>query len=249
MSYQLMARLYDEFMMEAPYGKWVEFTEYVINKYNLNAPKMIDLGCGTGEITVQLAKKYPITGVDYSSDMLTIASQKAAETNLTINWIHQDLRELEGLSEFDLAISFCDVMNYITTESELNKVFSNIANLLNEDGIFIFDVHSMKHIEEELIENTFADVTEDNAYIWFCYPGEHKGEMFHELTFFASDRDNYSRFDETHHQRTFSVNVYQNLLKNCGLEILNIYADFSIENDFSEESADRIFIIAQKRTR
>jgi len=247
MSYQLMARLYDEFMMDAPYEKWVEFTEFVVNKYNIERPKIIDLGCGTGEITVQLAKKYPITGVDYSTDMLTIAAQKAIEANLDINFIHQDLRELEGLSEFDMAISYCDVMNYITSESELHKVFSNVANSLKNEGIFIFDVHSMKHIEEDLIEKTFADVTDDNAYIWFCYPGDHQGEMFHELTFFTSDKDNYSRFDETHHQRTFSVDVYQNLLKNCGLEVLNIYADFSIEKDFSEESSERIFIIAQKR--
>jgi 2-polyprenyl-3-methyl-5-hydroxy-6-metoxy-1,4-benzoquinol methylase len=249
MSYHLMARLYDQFMEDAPYDKWIEFTEFLIKKYNVTKPKMVDLGCGTGEVTVQLAKKYEIIGVDYSSDMLTIAEQKATENNVVINWINQDLRELEGLSQINLAVSYCDVMNYITTEAEVQKVLTNVANLLEEDGIFVFDVHSMRHIEEDLIENTFADVTDDNAYIWFCYPGDNKGEMFHELTFFASSGDNYSRFDETHHQRTFPLSVYQELLKECNLQILDIYADFSIENDFSEENADRIFIIAQKSTR
>jgi SAM-dependent methyltransferase len=249
MTYHLMAGLYDQFMEDAPYDKWFEFTESIINKYKVHPNKMIDLGCGTGEVTLKLAKGYDITGVDFSTDMLTIAEQKASEENLQIKWIHQDLRELEGLSEFDFAFSFCDVMNYMTTKRDVQKVFENVSNLLKEKGLFVFDVHSLSHVEEALVGNTFADVTDDNAYIWNCFPGDVEGEMYHELTFFASNGDNYSRFDETHHQRTFPVAVYDDLLKKCNLEIVNIFGDFSIENEFSEENAERIFIVAQKRTR
>ncbi|WP_010094125.1 class I SAM-dependent DNA methyltransferase [Ornithinibacillus scapharcae] len=247
MAYQLMAKVYDQFMAEAPYDKWVTFTEEILNRYNLNNPAIVDLGCGTGEITVELAKKYDVTGVDYSSDMLTIAEQKAGEHQVKVKWIHQDIRELTGISNIDLAISYCDVINYITTVEEVHTVFRSVREALKDDGLFIFDVHSLRHVEENLIGNTFSDVTENSAYIWDCFAGKDQGEMFHELTFFASNGDTYSRFDETHHQQTFSLEVYREILENTGFEILSICADFSIENGFSEEEAERIFIIAQKQ--
>lgn len=249
MAYQLMAKVYDQFMEDAPYDNWVAFTDKVINHYNITNPTIADLGCGTGEIAIKLAKKYAVTGVDYSSDMLTIAEQKANEHQVKVDWIHQDLRELAGLSNIELAISYCDVINYITTVEEVNRVFQNVGQVLKDNGLFLFDVHSMKHIEENLIGNSFTDVTEDSAYIWDCFPGENPGEMYHELTFFASNGGGYSRFDETHHQQTFPIEVYTKLLNNNGFEILSIHSDFSFENDFSEENAERIFIIAQKRTR
>ncbi|WP_047986347.1 class I SAM-dependent DNA methyltransferase [Ornithinibacillus californiensis] len=249
MAYQLMAGLYDQFMGDAPYDQWVKLTERIIKQYDLKTPRIIDLGCGTGEITIKLAKNYSITGIDYSSDMLTIAEQKASVKNLKIDWVHQDLVDLEGLVGFDVAISYCDVINYITSIESLQKVFTNVAKALNENGILVFDIHSVKHVEEELVGNTFSDVTESSAYIWNCFPGDHEGEMFHELTFFQKNGESYSRFDETHHQQTFAVHVYKELLNNAGLEILNIHADFLLENNFSESNAERIFIIAQKRTR
>ncbi|MFS0672875.1 class I SAM-dependent DNA methyltransferase [Ornithinibacillus sp. 179-J 7C1 HS] len=249
MAYQLMASLYDQFMEDAPYDNWVEFTKKIIEKYHLKAANVIDLGCGTGEITLKLAKEFNITGVDYSTDMLTIASQKANEENVKVNWIHQDLRELEGLNNFDLAISYCDVINYITTEEDVQEVFLHVSQALNDHGIFIFDVHSIKHVVEDLIGNSFSDVTEDSAYIWTCYPSEIEGEMFHELTFFKSNGNTYERFDESHHQRTFPIKVYQQLLNHAGFEILAFHRDFLLEDDFSEGEAERIFVIAQKRTR
>lgn len=249
MAYQLMAKVYDQFMGEAPYDNWVSFTEEVIKRFNLTNPTIADLGCGTGEITVKLANTYAVTGVDYSSDMLTIAEQKAVEHEVKVHWINQDLRELNGLTNIDLAISYCDVINYITTVDEISDVFRNVGQALKDEGLFLFDVHSLRHVEENLIGNTFTDVTENSAYIWDCFAGENQGEMFHELTFFVSNGEGYSRFDETHHQQTFSIEVYNEILKNTGFEILSICADFSLENDFSEEDAERIFIIARKRTR
>ncbi|GGA68874.1 class I SAM-dependent DNA methyltransferase [Ornithinibacillus halotolerans] len=246
MAYQLMANLYDRFMEEAPYDKWVQFTESIINRNNLHVSNIVDLGCGTGEITVQLSEKYSITGVDFSTDMLAIAEQKAMESKQKIDWVHQDIRNLSGLSGYDLAVSYCDVINYITSESDVQKVFSNVYELLNNNGIFIFDVHSLSHVEDNLIGHTFSDVNDESAYVWFCFEGDEQGEMIHDLTFFAYNGENYERFDETHYQRTFSVHVYKNLLEKCGFEKISFYGDFSLENEFSLENAERIFIIAQK---
>lgn len=249
MAYEQMGFLYDPFMKDAPYDEWLAFTEEIIKKSGKDIDRIADLGCGTGEITIRLAKEgYEVCGVDYSMDMLTSADQKSRAENLSIQWLHQDLRELEGLANFDAVISYCDVMNYITSESDLKNVFSRIAQSLNTGGLFMFDIHSLDYVTNHLINSTFTEVTDEMAYIWDCIEGEYAGEMFHELTFFISENEKYDRIDEFHHQRTYPIKVYEKLLIEAGFEKPVLYNDFSLKSGNLSEKTERIFIVTEKRS-
>ncbi|ASN05169.1 class I SAM-dependent DNA methyltransferase [Virgibacillus necropolis] len=250
MAYEQMAKLYDKLMDEAPYDQWAEMTKEIVKQSSIPVKHIVDLGCGTGQITARLARNgYQMIGIDYSIDMLSYAEQRASEQNLSIQWINQDIRETDGISQVDAVVSYCDVINYITTEEELTLVFANVANMLKDDGMFIFDVHSLHHVEHELVNQTFSTVEDDVSSIWFCTPGEETGEMFHDLTFFVSNaKDSYSRFDEYHHQKTFSIEVYRKLLEQNGFQIRNIYGDFSLKKESLHEKTQRIFFITEKRS-
>ncbi|WP_339228189.1 class I SAM-dependent methyltransferase [Oceanobacillus sp. FSL K6-2867] len=249
MAYQQMASLYDHLMINAPYDAWVSFTEEMIQQAGKEAVRIADLGCGTGEIAARLASRgYQVTGVDYSTDMLAYAAHKATEKNLPIQWLHQDLTKLSGISGYDVAISYCDVINYITEPVDLQKTFNNIANCLKEGGLFIFDVHSLYQVEQNYANETFAEVTDEASYIWFCSPGDDPGEMFHDLTFFALDGETYKRFDEYHHQKTYSIPFYKKMLKESGFENIKLFADFSIKINDIDEKSERIFFLAEKRS-
>ncbi|WP_186576469.1 class I SAM-dependent DNA methyltransferase [Aquibacillus kalidii] len=246
MSYQKMAYVYDVLMEDAPYDDWMLFAEQMFKQYGSSVQTVADLGCGTGQLTRRLAKRgYHLLGVDYSSDMLTYAQQAAAEENLSIQWYKQDLRQLEGFHQIDAAISFCDVINYVTDKEDVKQVFQRIHNVLKQGGLFLFDAHSMRHVEENLKGETFAEIYDDLTYVWLCQPGEEEGEVYHELTFFVQDNDRYERFDETHHQRTFSINEYKQWLKEAGFTVRGIYSDFSIEQT-EANTGERIFFVCQK---
>ncbi|WP_284140461.1 MULTISPECIES: class I SAM-dependent methyltransferase [unclassified Virgibacillus] len=249
MAYERMANIYDQFMKDAPYDDWVSFTEEFIARSPLKVTSILDLGCGTGEIALRLAQKgYAVTGVDYSADMLSIAEQKANDQHLDIHWVHQDLRALDGFTMVDVAVCYCDVVNYITTTEELEQVFGRVSKALRPGGLFLFDVHSLFHVEHNLVNQTFADIDEESSYIWFCSEGDEKGSMYHDLTFFMQDGSQYTRFDEAHYQRTYSMDVYTALLQQAGFEINQITADFSLENKKIDEKAARLFFIAEKRS-
>ncbi|WP_106497086.1 class I SAM-dependent DNA methyltransferase [Lentibacillus sp. Marseille-P4043] len=251
MAYQQLAYLYDQLMLDAPYDEWVAVTREIFKQSGKEEIKAVaDLGCGTGKITSKLAKAgFDMIGVDYSEDMLSYAEQRASSAGLGVQWIHQDLRSLEGISGMDAVVSYCDVINYITTEEELETVFRHVANMLHEGGMFIFDVHSLYHVENHLVGETFAQVDDAISYIWFCSPGEATGDMYHDLTFFVSgDDDSYIRFDEYHHQCTFPIEVYRKLLQEAGFEIKNLYGDFSVEPESVSDSTERIFFAAEKRS-
>lgn len=247
MTYQNLASLYDRLMEHAPYDQWFDFTKEMINKSNINVRSIADLGCGTGEITIKLAQAgYKLYGIDYSAEMLAHASAKSFQQGVNITWLKQDLRSLEGLSNIDLALSYCDVINYLPEKRDLLTAFGHVYKLLKEGGLFVFDVHSIDHVQKNLVNQTFADVGEDYSYIWFCEAGESHGEMFHDLTFYMLDGDHYIRFDEFHHQKTYPVEVYQQLLEESGFENIEMYADFSLKRCKSLENCERIFFLAKK---
>lgn len=249
MIYHELSSVYDHLMEHAPYDDWYVFTKHIFQEHETDITSIADIGCGTGEITLRLAKdQYQMYGVDYSSHMLSVAQQKSMRKELDVFWIQQDVRRLQGLQHIDAVISYCDVINYITSIADLKKAFQQIAQILKPGGLFIFDVHSLAYVENHLINHTFADVYDDYAYVWFCYPGEAKGSMYHDLTFFMFDGKAYKRFEESHYQKTYPVETYKQLLQETGFKNIKIYSDFSQKIKKSLENTERIFFVTEKMT-
>ncbi|WP_102026962.1 class I SAM-dependent DNA methyltransferase [Salirhabdus sp. Marseille-P4669] len=245
-SYRTFAHIYDTLMEDAPYEDWIHFTEHFVKKYNAGK-SIIDLGCGTGEISIRFAQLgYDVTGVDLSTNMLAIANQKAQEQNVPIMWIHQNMIELETPNQYDIAVSYCDVINYLTDIEDVRRSFLNVHQTLKEDGLFLFDVHSEHYVNEFLANQTFAEVRDEVSYVWFCDQGEEESSVEHNLTFFIKKKEEfYERYDEYHYQRTFPISVYKKLVEESGFELIGLHSDFS--TDSFHESGDRIFFVCKKR--
>lgn len=247
-SYHQLALVYDEAMNHINYHHWTNFLIKILEKERLKTRKIVDLGCGTGEITIQLAKKgFHMIGVDISSHMLSVASQKSIDGNLPVLWLQQDIKKLTGFANESLFISFFDVMNYITAKDDLLDTFQNVYDGLEVGGYFIFDVHHIVHVNKRLIGNSFSFTSDEFAYIWDCTKGDKTGEMDHHITFFVKTTDQYyERFTETHHQKTLEIEQYEEMLKNIGFSKIEFYSDFKIENTILRNEAERIFIVAKK---
>lgn len=248
MSYQQFAYLYDELMKEAPYDQWVQFVNEILIKYDVKEKNMLDLACGTGELSIRFAKEgFHVTGVDLSEDMLAVAQAKAENEGVKIPFFQQDMADLEGQDIFDVVGIFCDSLNYLQTEQEVQATFSNVLDHLQEDGIFIFDVHSVFKINEVFINQTFALNEDEVSYIWNSFPGDFPDSVDHELSFFVLDKraGKYDRFDEFHYQRTYSIQQYTAWLEAAGFDLLEVTADF--KHSAPEPQSERIFFTAKKR--
>ena len=247
MSYEHFAYLYDELMNDAPYDQWVKFVKDRIQTYKVKGTDLLDLACGTGELSVRFAKAgFTVTGVDLSSDMLAVAQAKADNEGVRVPFYEQNMIELEMPKHFDIVGIFCDSLNYLQTEVEVVKTFANIYQNLQEGGIFIFDVHSVFKITEGFINQTFSYNEDHLAYIWNSFRGDAPNSVEHELSFFVLDEASgkYDRFDELHLQRTFPISQYSNWLTEAGFELLEISADF--EDTEPQPQSERIFFVAKK---
>lgn len=243
MTYEGFAYLYDQLMKDVPYEDWVKLIQVKSQQYQLEGKKILDLACGTGEMAVRLAALgYGVTGVDLSANMLTVAEEKASSTGQTIEFLQQDMAELELIDTYDLIGIFCDSLNYLQTEIEVQNTFQRIKLYLKKGGLFIFDVHSLYKMNEIFIDHTFSYDEAGICYIWNCFEGEYPNSVDHELTFFVEDETGkYDRVDESHSQRTFSHDTYAEWLEQAGFEILEIIGDFS---DTPQPNSERIFFIA-----
>ena len=167
MSYERFAYVYDELMKDAPYEKWLMILTAKLEQYGVEGKRVLDLACGTGEITVELARHgFEVSGVDLSDEMLMVAQEKAMASGVSIPFFQQDMAELEGLGQYDCVTIFCDSLNYLRSEDSIPKTFNRVHSHLNKGALFLFDVHSVYKMEKIFQNHTFAVNDEDVSYIW-----------------------------------------------------------------------------------
>lgn len=245
-AYTSFAQVYDLFMDNVPYEEWGEYLDKLFKEYGIEDGLLLDLGCGTGKLTRILNEKgYDMIGIDYSYEMLDIAK---AQSNESILYLMQDMREFELYGTVRGIYSACDCMNYILEEDELREVFALANNYLDPGGIFVFDVNTPYKYYELLAENTFAENREEGSFIWENYFDEEEQINEYDLTLYIKEEDGrYQRFQEAHYQRCYELNTIRTLLEEAGLEFIAAYNAYTKE-PISEES-EKVLFIARECTK
>ena len=223
MSYAGFAYHYDKMMADVDYRYWLHH----VKKNVKIGSRVLDVGCGTGTLSLALVEAgYEVTGLDLSEDMLVVASEKAKENDVMIDFIHRNMRELDGLSGFDCVLIAVDSLNYLATEEDVRRTFSGCYAALDSDGILIFDVHTPEKMTEVFKDYLYVENDDMLTYIWHVEEGEYPLSVVHELTIFSRNEDGcYSRTVEHHYQRTFEFEVYESWLLESGFEIVLIEGD------------------------
>ncbi len=102
--------------------------------------RVLDLGCGTGPTTVELARRVgphgSVLGVDIAAEMLDRARQRAAEEGVrNASFVHADVQSHDlGSDAYDRAFSRFGVMFY----ADPVAAFSNVRRALKADGTLGF---------------------------------------------------------------------------------------------------------------
>jgi len=247
-AYQSFAQVYDLFMREVQYDEWVEYIEEIWRKFDCTPKLIAELGCGTGNITTLLAQKgIEMIGIDASENMLSIAREKALKNNVDILYLLQDMREFELYGTVDCIISVCDSLNYITDREGLLQTFKWVNNYLNPKGLFIFDLNTEYKYKYILGENTFAENLDEASYIWDNYYSEEDGINEYQLTLFVKQpgTEYYSKFEEIHYEKMYSIEEIMLLIKEAGMEFLAVYDAYTFEAP--KENCERLYFVAREK--
>lgn len=245
-AYTGFAEVYDIFMDNVPYEEWADYIEDILKEYGIEDGLVLDLGCGTGSMTQELAGRgYDMIGVDYSGEMLEIAMDKREKSKADILYLLQDMREFELYGTVRAVVSACDSVNYITEEEELAQVFRLVNNYLDPGGIFLFDFNTEYKYREVLGESTIAEDREECSFIWDNYYDEEEQINEYELTLFIREKEGlYRKYQEQHFQKAYTLDTMKRLIEESGLVFETAYDAYT--RNAPGEDSERICVIARE---
>ena len=246
-AYTSFASVYDTFMDNIPYEEWAEYLVDLLKEYGISDGLVLDLGCGTGNMTELLAASgYDMIGVDNAEEMLEIAMDKREKSGHDILYLLQDMREFELYGTVKAIVSICDSINYITEEEDLLEVFRLANNYLDPKGIFIFDFNTVYKYREVLGNQTIAEDREDCSFIWDNYYYEDEQINEYELSLFIKENDSnlYRKYQEMHYQRAYDLETIKRLVEESGLEFITAFDAFT--RNMPTNESERVFVVARE---
>jgi len=105
---------------------------------HLSPKRILELGCGSGNLTLQVADYFPsseITVVDFSEEMLSICSDRLREKRFVV--VKSDFKELVFPEEsFDLVLS--SIAIHHLRDEDKQVLFANIHRWLSKTGVLVF---------------------------------------------------------------------------------------------------------------
>ena len=124
-----------------PFGDDSEF--FCEQAKKLGAKTIIDLGCGTGLLTVELAKRgYKITGIEPSEVMLAVARSKPYADQ--VKWIQGSFEKMDGLHA-DMVLMTSHVAQFFLDEKEWRAMLQAAHKALNKGGHLVFDIRRLSN--------------------------------------------------------------------------------------------------------
>ena len=114
----------------------------VVKKY-ITGKTILDAGCGTGHLMLDLLKEnYEVTAIDYSNELIDFAKKNIKNANSNENIISCDLISIkkQNFSPFDSIICL-DVIEHIDSDE---MVLKNFRDLLKNEGTLIISVPAIK---------------------------------------------------------------------------------------------------------
>lgn len=228
------AAAYDALTFNVPYDELADYYARIIGGHT-DGKRLLDMGCGTGSLTVRLAKRgFEVIGQDASPDMLTYAAAKSDK----VMWICQKMEETLLGERVDAVISTLDSINHLPNRVAAEHCFRRVAKCLNSGGVFAFDVNTVYKHREILGGNTFVYDVDGVYCVWTNTFAHTENGVDIELDLFFEEEDgSYTRGGESFREIAFTENELREMLEAAGFTVVNVweYPTFNAPNEKSEK--------------
>ncbi len=246
-SYQSLAGCYDEFTRDVDYAAWADYIEKHFRRRGLPGNTVLDLACGTGSLTLELARRgYEMIGVDLSPEMLAQAAEKNwGAAPIEPIFLCQPMERLDLYGTIDACVCCLDSVNYVTDPRKLARAFQRVHLFLMPGGLFLFDVNTPEKLAA-LDGQVFLDETEDAYCVWRSEFSPRGGICSYFMDIFQLDEGSgqWERSEELHRERAYTAEQLTEMLHQAGFRDVRAYGDRKLRAPVPGEQ--RIFIAARK---
>jgi SAM-dependent methyltransferase len=183
------------------------------------AARILDLCCGTGQLSAELAGRgYRVTGVDGSRAMLACARTNAPRAR----FVQADARAFRLPGGFDAAVSIFDSLNHLLAPEELAAVFANVHRALRPGGQFLFDMNTARTFRVRG-DGLTTIVREDYVCLVRRAFGSEGPLARWKLTLFRRQRGIWRRDDLTILERAYRPREVKAALAQAGFGQVQVY--------------------------
>jgi SAM-dependent methyltransferase len=242
--FTVLAEYYDR-LNGADYTAYAEYVQRVLDKYGKGEKELVlDLGCGTGSLTLALAELgYDMIGADISPEMLTVALDRAYDAGKSILYLNQDMRSFELYGTVDCIVCALDGINYLKKRDDVIKCFKLVRNYLNPGALFLFDVNS-----EYRFENVFAkrDFFLEDGDVYLGWKNDYRKKTrecdFYLTLFVKNESGSFDKFEEMQTEKLWTDTEIEQMIAESGLEIIDVYSGFDMKKA-KKEDEKRFYVV------
>lgn len=154
--YSRFAEYYDVLTKNICYKERAAYFNTLIERFGgKSGGILLDLACGTGSLSEEFTKLgYDVIGVDNSQEMLSVALEKKLDSDLPIQYLHQNMTKLDMFGTIDITICALDSLNHLPNLDAVKATAERVSLFTNPGGLFIFDVNTPYKHEKVLANNT-----------------------------------------------------------------------------------------------
>lgn len=228
--------------------RMVKFLPSILKKFRAEPNTLLDLACGDARFAVIMAKKgMLVTGVDGSVQMLKYAKERAKKAKVKIKFIHQKMQNLSIKDKFDLVTCWFDSLNYLLTKKELYKAFANVSKVLNEDGLFMFDMNTIYGLSVNWRKNSPAVIqdTKNIFEVHICSPVFKNNTVTLKIIGFLRKGKTWQQIEEIHRERGYKLGEIRKCLKKAQLRELACWGDIR-KMVPPKRTSGRVWFVIQK---
>jgi perosamine synthetase len=248
----LFYEYYDVFYKDKDYSKETDIVLELSKKYGLGLPnKVLEIGCGTGNHTKNLASKTKnLIAIDTDKKMVSAASEKMKKLGIkNVKIINESIENL-AQDDFDLAIALFNVVTYIPDTKSLNNFMKAVAKNLKPGGIFVFDcwngaaaIIDPPKVKKLLIKLgakkiSYTLTPETDSY-------NQKTIMNYEIVVSSGKSKQVGGY--SFNQTLWMPREIKSSLVAAGLEIIFISPSFEIEREVSEKDWKIMFCVRKPK--
>lgn len=237
--YDALAPWYDSLTGDVPYGAIADFYESVFQDDGGEFRLLLDLCCGTGSMTWELAGRgYEMIAADRSVDMLMQAQAKQGKCAVQPLFLCQAAEELDLYGTVDAAVCCLDGFNYIPADT-LPEVFRRLHLFIRPGGLLIFDIRTPDFLRG-LDGQVFVDEKEDVLCLWRADFDDEARALIYGMDLFTRRGRLWERSGEEHIEYAHAPETLRTLLESAGFD------NVRLRSDGPQGGAGRLYIIARR---
>lgn len=239
--YEELSRYYDIIFPAAP------ATVGLIERSANDGKHILDIACGTGNYTIELARKgFIVDGIDLDSEMIKAGKKKAKSENLDIKFIQGNMKDIKVIfsdKKYDLVYCIGNSLVHLDNEDDIGQLINDIADITNDSGTLLIQIVNYDRILYFNIDH-LPTISRKEAGVEFVRNYVHdkeSGKILFNTAIHISNEEKTHKYENSVALFPLRKDALVNIVKNAGFNNIKVYGGFK-EEEYSENSFATVLV-------